>query len=649
MNEDPTIEGPQSENVRIFVIEDDPADARLLREVLRDATGFQCALEIVGTLSAGLERLEAGGIDVLLLDLTLPDSKGIATFEKVYEKVPAIPIVVLTILNDESLALSAVRKGAQDYLVKGQVDSNLLVRAIRYAIERKRFEGALSAEKKRLGVTLRSIADGVITADNEGRVMLMSRVAEDMTGWTQEEAIGKPVNTVFRIFDKLTRKEQKDFLTRVLASVTVETGADATMIARDGTEKTVAHSGAPIRDEEGRTVGAVVVFRDITVQQKMEEELQKSSRLESIGILAGGIAHDFNNILTGIMGNITVAKLFLDPKGKAFERLTRAEEASLRAQDLTRQLLTFARGGEPVPKAVSVAKLIKDAAAFAVRGSNVLCEFSLPDDLWPAEVDAGQISQVFNNLVMNAREAMPNGGITEVFAENLTLGPQTGNQVPPLPDGKYIRISVRDRGIGIPEEHLPRVFDPYFTTKTGGRGLGLATCYSIVKKHHGHITLESEPGAGTAFHVYLPACKKEIAAGETAEACSLDCTGRILIMDDEEIVRDVASAMLEHIGYAVEVAADGAKAIELYTRARNAGAPFDAVIMDLTVPGGMGGKEAAERLVEVDSDARIIVSSGYSDDPVMSNFREHGFHGIVVKPYRLEELREVVHKVLTGA
>ena len=386
------------------------------------------------------------------------------------------------------------------------------------------------------------------------------------------------------------------------------------------------------------------ISRDITEREVMEEERLKFEKLESIGILAGGIAHDFNNILTGILGNITLAKRHVETESKAAERLLDAEKACLRAKDLTHQLLTYSKGGAPVKKIASIAELLEETTMFALRGSKVKCEFSLPDDLWAVEVDQGQMGQVITNIVINADEAMPGGGIINIGARNTVI---KRKGVLPLPKGDYVEITVKDYGIGIPKEHIGRVFDPYFTTKQKGSGLGLATAYSVVRNHHGYINVESELGVGTTFHIYLPASEKPAPEKkEAAEEVPVHGKGRVLVMDDEEMVREVLRRALSLAGYEVELTSDGAEAVELYQKARESGRAFDAVILDLTVPGGMGGKEAIKKLLEIDPEVKAIVSSGYATDPIMADFKKYGFSAVVTKPYSVGELERTLHRML---
>jgi len=505
---------------------------------------------------------------------------------------------------------------------------------------------SLFEEKERAQVTLRSIGDGVISTDSEGKVVLINAIAERLTGWTQREAEGKPLTEVFHIINEKTRERCENPVDKVLQEGKIVDLANHTaLIARDGAERIIADSGAPIRDESGNIIGVVLVFRDNTEKKKMEEEILKAGKLESVGILAGGIAHDFNNILTAITGNISLAMRDIKPADEIFRRLADAESACMRAKDLTYQLLTFAKGGAPVRKVVSLSEIMEDSSRLALAGSNVRCSISMPDELLPADVDEGQISRVINNLLINAVEAMPGGGVITVRVENVMVS--KGNAIP-LAAGKYIKISIQDQGTGIPPGHLQKIFDPYFTTKQKGSGLGLAICYSIVKKHDGHISAESELGRGTTFSIYLPASSKELPGKKVSREEPIRGEGKILVMDDEAVVRDVTGQILKHLGYDVEFAADGSEAIELYRKADEAGKAFDLVIMDLTVPGGMGGKEAIVRLIEIDPEVRAIVSSGYSDNLVMSDFRQYGFKGVVAKPYQIQQLALVLYNVLNN-
>ena len=509
--------------------------------------------------------------------------------------------------------------------------------------KRKRIENELAAEKERLTVTLRSIGDGVISTDLQGRIISVNKVAEELTGWKEEEALGKPLTKVFHIVDEFNRNRCENPVRKVMETGGIVGLANNTLlIGKDGKEFVIADSAAPIRDSQNKIIGAVLVFRDTTEKRRMEAELVKIQKLESLGVLAGGIAHDFNNFLTAIIGNLSLAKLDSKPGDHVVAWLDEMEKASLQAKNLTQQLLTFSKGGQPVKKLVDLAELVKNSATFSLRGSNVRCKFSISQDLLPVEADGGQIGQVINNLVLNADHAMPEGGIVEICADNITL---TADNEFSLAAGPYIRTSLRDHGVGIHPDHLAKVFDPYFTTKHKGSGLGLTVAYSIIDKHKGRMTVASELGQGTTFTMYLPASEKPASQLTDEERHLFIGKGKILVMDDEEFIREVATQMLSKIGYEVSAAADGDQAIEMYRQAQKIGEPFDIVIMDLTVPGGMGGKEAIRKLKKLDPDVKALVSSGYSNDPIMSNFREYGFMGVVKKPYRIQDMSDALRSV----
>lgn len=515
---------------------------------------------------------------------------------------------------------------------------------------RKEAENALAAEKERLAVTLRSIGDGVITTDTEGKIVLINAMAEKLTGWGQSEALGRPLTEVFTIINEKTRQPCENPVDKVLVSgQIVELANHPILVAKDGQERNVADSGAPIRDWESHIVGVVLVFRDVTDQIRMEEKRLKIKKLESVGILAGGIAHDFNNILAAILGNLSLALMDTRLTEETKTLLHSAEKASLRARDLTQQLLTFSKGGEPVKQTSSISEIIKDSANFVLHGSTVSCKYDIPEDLWLVDIDKGQMSQVVQNIILNARHAMPEGGEIVVRCEN--VAGHTSADGFPSDTGSHIKISISDTGIGIPAGILNNIFDPYFTTKQEGSGLGLAVTHSIINKHGGSISVQSNPGQGTTFTILLPV-SAEIQNGDRgvkviAQPEEKGGNARIMIMDDEEMVRDIAKAILNHLGYEVILAGDGKEALTLYQRGCDQNKPVDLVIMDLTIPGGMGGKEAVQELLVQDPSAKVIVSSGYSNDPIMANCQRYGFKATVVKPFQVNDLKKVVQEVLS--
>jgi PAS domain S-box-containing protein len=410
-------------------------------------------------------------------------------------------------------------------------------------------------------------------------------------------------------------------------------------LAGDRRNVTVYFSLCPGHEETFTKV--IVSLIDITERKRLEEELIRAQKLESMGLLAGGIAHDFNNILTVMLGNVSMAKTQVAAEDDIFKMLSEAEMASMRAQALTQQLLTFAKGGAPVKETTSIKDLLKESSSFALHGSKSACEFTIAEDLWPIDMDVGQMSQVINNIIINSNQAMPQGGTIQVAAKNLIREDTRGL---PVKSGRYIKISITDQGVGILEKDLLKIFDPYFSTKYEGSGLGLSTAYSIIKKHNGHVTVESQVGVGTTFHIYLPASERAVPKKE--EVKLVKGQGRILVMDDEAMLKEIVGKMLEKLGYEFDFAENGAEAIEMYKRAQEAEKQYDAVILDLTIPGGMGGKEAIKNLLEIDPEINAIVSSGYSDDPVLANFQKYGFKGMMPKPFGYHSLGKVLQDVL---
>jgi PAS domain S-box-containing protein len=408
----------------------------------------------------------------------------------------------------------------------------------------------------------------------------------------------------------------------------------------DGSERIVIIEEGPLTDLNGIAIGFVGVINDITEIRISEKERMRVSKLESLGVLAGGIAHDFNNILTMILGNISLAKIYGGVNTDKLQHLLEsAEQAAERAKDLTRQLLTFSKGGSPVKKIIPIQELLKNATEFALAGTNVRSRFDISPDLLTVEVDENQISQVIGNIVLNAQQAMPQGGVVSIRAENIVSSDIDGS----LKKGDYVKISIRDQGIGIPEEYLDMIFDPYFTTKEKGSGLGLSICYSIIQKHQGHIGVESLLGIGTTFIVYLPAVQTQRKESEqTEKPVVMNGKGKILVMDDEETIRSVVGDILQYLGYTVDFASNGDEAVDLYSSQS-----YDAVILDLTIPGGMGGKEAIKHLREIDPAIKAIVSSGYSNDPIMSDYAAYGFKGVIVKPYTIHEISNVLKGVMS--
>ncbi|HOT94708.1 MAG TPA: response regulator [Methanoregulaceae archaeon] len=765
------------EALRVLLVEDNPGDARLVREMLAEISTEHYETVPVGRLADALRFLSEQPFDAILLDLNLPDSYGLATLIKLRSVAPHVPVIVVSGLADEEMAIHALREGAYTYLVKGQMNGYLLNRSIRYSIERerteqiqqlkrareyaenivdtirevlivldnrlriisanrsfyetfqtvpekiegryvheladrvwnipeflallerilmhssqqegleldhdfpglgrrvmllnarwvyeekgetdrillamsditerKRAEEALAAEKERLAVTLWNIGEGVIVADVRGSIVLMNRTAEQLTGWSATEAIGREITEVYRTEDESTRKPCANPVAQILHQGSLRDRVrHRLLISRDRSERPLGETLAPVRDSRGDIIGVVIVFRDLTTERRIEEDLAKNERLESIGVLAGGIAHDFNNILTAIEGNIIVAKAHLKEDHKAFERLVEAEKAAYRARNLTRQLLTFARGGKPVKRVLNPGEIIRESTLFALSGSTIRPELVVPEDLWQIEGDVEQLKQVIHNLVSNADQAMPDGGRLVVSAENVVLG---DDELVNLGGGRYVRLTVSDTGPGIPKEHLTKIFEPYFTTKQSGSGLGLTVAHSIVRDHGGSIEVDTRPGLGTRFMVYLPATSRIASPPPETRDHPVGGDERVLWMDDEEMIREVGSEMLRVLGYQGTFTRDGEETLSVFKQAIADDIPFQAVILDLTTVNGVGGVETLRRLLEIDHRVRAIVCSGYSNDPVLANYREYGFLGVLPKPFSLQDLDTQLRRVLMGS
>ena len=512
-------------------------------------------------------------------------------------------------------------------------DREFLVSLARDISERKAAEEALLAEKAKLEAVLTGLGDGVTLQDTDLRILYQNQAHIARQG----AHVGEYCYCAYQ-----RRQEPCDGCLVLRCFEDGQIHRRETSAATDQGHLHMEVVAIPLRDENGRIYAGIEVVRDITERKALEGEFLKAQKLESLGLLAGGIAHDFNNLLTSILGSVSLVKLALDPELPACRRLEQVEQAVARAQNLTQQLLTFSRGGEPLKKALDLERVLREAVTFALHGSNVECIFRFAPDLWSVDGDEGQLSQVFNNLLINALQAMPNGGTIRISGENLQAAEAYPGGTAGVP---CVVVNIADQGTGILPENLPRIFDPYFTTKEGGSGLGLAASYSIVNRHGGRIAVDSLPEAGTTFTLYFPALpgRRPEAA---QDALSVEPgAGRVLVMDDMEMVREVAVEMLRVLGYQVDCAADGAEAVSLFVAAREAGQPYDVVILDLTVPGGMGGREAVRALLECDPAAKVVVSSGYSGDRVLANYSDYGFAGVVAKPYRVEELGAVVARL----
>lgn len=480
---------------------------------------------------------------------------------------------------------------------------------------------------------MRLIADGVVLVGRQGEVLHLNRAAERLTGWSNPEARGLEVALVIRLVDHLSREPVPCPVARVLKSGlgVGETGG-RDLLNRKGVSVALTFQVYPMHPGGG----AVVILRDQAAQRQLESRHLQIQSLETVALLAGGIAHDFNNLLMGIQGSLALAQMEALSE-EARSHLDLAERAVVRAGHLGRQLLSLSRGNAPVLESVPSRRIVEEICVFSLRGSGVGLQLESEDGLWPCLMDEASLSRIINNLLINARQAMEGKGQVQVRLHNRRVSGMDGL---PLKSGAYLCIEVEDDGPGIPAEHLARVFDPFFTTKAEGTGLGLANCKAIVQANRGHIAIESEVGRGTLFTLYLPA-EAKAAVEEDAmlrEEAPLRGEGEILLMDDEELIRAIAGDLLTHLGYTVTAARDGEEALEFLKEANQAGRRFSAAILDLTVPGKMGGLETKKHLEEQAPELPVVVSSGYGNDPVVSRFEEYGFVAAIVKPYTLHDL-----------
>ena len=508
----------------------------------------------------------------------------------------------------------------------------------------KKTEILYQSEKDRIYSILESFGEGIIAADTEGKITLMNKTAEELTGWNAKDAEGTDVDKVLVLIDEKTGKKSGAKISEIVETDKVTGIKDNPVIlSQDGTKRVIYANGSPIQNDAGVIVGDVILFHDITNKKRKEQELIKSQKLESLGTLAAGIAYDFNNLLSTLFGYIEMAMVFHNSKEKVAQYLSRALGIYERATSLTDKLITFSRRGLPEKKTVDVKDILDETAQFALSGSKIRYSLEIPDDLWLCDADKMQIQQVFNNILINSMQAMPDGGVITIRGENTpcSSAPEwTGKTA------NYVKITIIDEGTGIPESYLEKIFDPFFTTKQQGSGLGLATAYSIIDKHQGSIDVTSVPGEGTTVVIYLPASQSVIHDFESEEEIVEKCDSKIMIMDDDPIIVDTIKDALEELGYTIMICSNGSKALLIYEEEYLKGEPFDLVIFDLTVPGELGGLETLQILREKYPDILALATSGYLDNPVMSDPQKFGFCTKIEKPYHIEDFINTVHTAL---
>jgi len=623
--------------VTLLHVEDDAPAREILVETLREQFPH---LTVVGAADGeeGLNLFRRFRPDIVLTDLNLPKINGITMAREILSLAPGAHVIVLSGHSDSRNLLEAIGLGIRHYLLK-PLELQSLFNSISDCVSQIALQKIVRQQEQYISLLSQAVENTSLVAisDAKGELLYTNDNFCACTGYTRDDLLGM---NLFAL-----HKEDPEQFAEIWRQINsgVEWRGEMLSRKKDGHAYWESACFSPITDSDGKISHFVCVKEDITSRRKTREELERNQTLESLGIMAGGIAHDFNNVLTGIMGSISLADGSLPAGSPAKRYLKTAQEGSRRAANLARQLLTFARGGKPVKKAVGVERLVEEAFAAALCDTRVRGRFRAAGAVDAIDADAEQVVQAFVHILRNAADAMPVGEV-EVQAETVDLD---ADAPPPLSAGRYARISFTDAGCGIPEGTREKIFNPYFSTKPGAAGLGLATTHSIIARHGGHISVHSSPGRGTTIVCLLPAAAAtpHSAPSPSPRPAQRDLPRAILLMDDENIVRKVSAKMLECLGYDVTVCSNGEQAVDAYRRRHQEGFPFVAAIMDLTVIGGMGGKEAAGHILAIDPDAQLVVSSGYYDDPVLSDYRQHGFCAILPKPYKSSDLEKLMSSI----
>lgn len=633
------------------------SDKSLLSIALDSFKDIGDDVDIVGisSISEINKAISNGDIDLILCSESFSDGswKDIKTDFEDDENLISLVLLVNDIKKYPELPdgiIQIIQASQNTYKVLPDI-IRILLKNKSYLEERNIAEQTLYEHEAQFSAVTKFAVEAIISVDGKGNIIFWNRGAESMFGYSSEEAIGLNAEVLIpNRFRELVQTRVKE-----LKNENVDLASDRFLEAeakdREGNEFHVEFSISSWINKKKRYFMAII--RDVSKRKRTEEELLRVQKLESVGTIAGGIAHDFNNILTGIVTDLFAAKMNLETNSEEYKLISEAETSAFRATSLARQFMSFASNSQtPLVEPMHLTPIIEEAVGFTLSGSNVSYNLDIHEELFTVEVDRGQINQVLSNLVLNAAQSMPEGGKVKVTAENVVVCHESRANIESyldLENGNYVKISVIDSGHGIPEDHMQKIFDPYFTTKKTGSGFGLATAFSIINKHGGVITAKSDLEEGSTFIIYLPALESSVAKEDeetVEEHVELAGNGEILVMDDDLAVQKALGIVLKHLGYKVELTSTGEEAIEVYRDAVNKGEHFAAVIMDLTIPGHMGGKEAVGKILEIDPHAKVIVSTGYSTDPVVAEFQKYGFSAAMNKPFSVDVVKNVLKKVI---
>lgn len=603
--------------------------------------------DVVATVSSGeqsIAKAEQLKPDLVLMDIILKkEMDGIEAADIIVKRFN-IPVIFLTAHSDDATLKKAKVSEPYGYILKPFDERDLLTN-IEIALYKHKMETRLKMSEQWFSTTLKSIGDAIIATDNKGNVKFMNGIAEDITGWTMEQSGGKNLNQIFKIINESTLEEIENPIEVVLRKGSaVSSNSHTLLISKNGNRVPIDNSASPIKSENGDIQGVVMVFHDLTEKKKLQEKLMKKQKLESLGVLAGGIAHDFNNILTAVMGNISISMLSLNTDSVIFDNLSKAEKACKRASELSNQLITFSKGGSPLKKTINIAELLRDCVQLVLNTRDIKYTLDIKGESLKVQAQRSQLTQVISNILINSVESISTGGLIKISLDTVDLDSDSEPGV----KEKFIRISIEDNGTGIDKESIGKIFDPYFTTKNSGSGLGLAIVNSVIEQHGGSIEVDSNPGGGTKFTIYLPASDQQLVTESPYSSKLMTGRGKILVMDDEPQVRELTQNVLRQVGYEVQICSDGKEVIEKYVRAANSDSKFDLVILDLIVPQGMGGIETVEKLLDFDPHVSVIAMTGYTTNNIKTEYLDYGFKGFTQKPYDIKELSELVFSLISA-